>query len=104
MAIEPVYLHSNLYPKYLAEIAALASEGFNIVLIQNPFRCRGKSVAPKVELPKPVEFARPTHCWIDEAPNVSTIGQVVEPKLSFLAKCVRQCFTLQQDNTYVQNA
>ncbi|MBV2128175.1 hypothetical protein [Arsukibacterium indicum] len=58
-----------------------------------------------------------TEVFIDEAPDIgSGIAGILlpndtvsyfsyaAPRLSFLAKCLRQCFTLQQENTYVQNA
>lgn len=39
-----------------------------------------------------------TSVWIDEAPNVGNIGQTPGPQLSFLARCIRQCYGIAFDD------
>lgn len=45
-----------------------------------------------------------TEIWIDEAPSVGTIGQVPQPRLSFVSKCIRQCFSIESDLTIKTNS
>lgn len=89
---DPVYLHAGLYPKYLAEIAALADEGYNIVLTDHICFEPETSANLVPTLPRDFEFSKPTQYWIDEAPSVGTIGLTPKPQLSFLARCIRQCY------------
>ena len=81
----------------------LVAYGFICHRVTDDGKIRGHSItemwideAPDVGA---VEFTKPTRYWIDEALNIGTIGQMPEPRLSFLAKCMRQHFGIELDLT-----